>query len=318
MDPIVKLVETIKTDFKSGKLKVPSLPEVAFKIRAAIQDDSKNAFEIAKIVQLDPVLTSRLLQVANSPLYRCDKEIVECQVAISRIGVRVARNLVTSFAVQQVFGARNPLVRKALKDNWRHSAHVAAIAYILGRVTPGVQPDTALLGALVHDIGVLPILRYAEDCPEVLNDKARFFQLINKISARLGAAVLKSWGMDQSIIAIPEQIGNRQYQPEQGADNTDVIIVSHFHSDYSDNKYENLEFLSEVCSYSKLAISRFGADASLELIDNAKDEISEIISLVISWAIIVAYAASIIADNGSPFPRWRWWLNGTVFKKEWC
>lgn len=280
MDAIVALIEQIKTDFKLGKLKIPSLPEVAFKIRAAIHDENKSAFQIAKVIQLDPVLTSRLLHVVNSPLYRSDKEVTECHYAISRLGLRASRNLISSFIVQQVFGARNSLVRKALKQNWRHSAKVAAIAYILGRLTPGVQPDTALLSGLVHDIGVLPILRYAEEKPEVLKDKSRFFAMISKTSVRLGVAVLKAWGMDPQIVQIPAQINNFNYAARQAANTTDVVIIAHCLYEFSTGVYPSLDFLNDVASYAKLPISYFGVDASLELLENAQQEIGDIISLV--------------------------------------
>jgi len=297
MDPLKKLIQTIKTDFKKGKLQIPSLPEVAFKIRSAVHDESKSSHQIAKIIQLDPVLAMRVVQVANSSLYRSSVVIEDCQTAISRIGIKVVRNLVTSFIVQQVFGARNPIVRKALKENWRHSAKVAAMAYVLGRITSRVQPDRALLAGLVHDIGILPILRYTEDCPEVLADKDKFQLMISKISARLGCLVLKSWGMDDELVRIPELIGNDNYRDGEEADFADIVIVAHYHAQYSeekhlasktisfkaeDSKVTDLAMLEKVSSYRKLSISEFGIDASLELIEGAQDEIGDIMSLIVS------------------------------------
>ncbi len=280
MDPLLQLLQKITADFKKGELKVPSLPEVVFKVRTAIQDENKTPFQIAKLIQLDPVLTARIIQISNSPLYRREGNIEDCHAAINRIGMNITRNLVTSFAVQQVFGAKHPVVRKALKDVWRHSAQVAAIAYVLGRVTPGIQPDKALLGGLLHDIGILPILRYTESCPEVLENKKQFQSMIAKTSARLGRLVMKSWGMDDDLQLIPESIGEDNYAPESAVNYIDIIIVSHFHNDYSENKRADLEFLADVSSFKKLSFSKFGSDASLELIEGAKDEIGEIMSLV--------------------------------------
>lgn len=271
----------IKEDYNAGQLKVPSLPEVAFKIRQAIQDENKSAFQIAKIIQLDPVLTTRLIQVANSPLYRGQKNIEECHSAISRLGMKTTRTLVTSFAIQQVYGAKHPKVRKALKLNWRHSSHVAAISYVLGRVTPGIQPDRALLAGLVHDIGVLPVLRYSEEYPEVLDDNAAFAAMLRKITPGLGRLVLKAWGMSEDLWQIPEQVYNWNYQLDGTIDYVDMVIVAHIHCEHGDHESSDHPAVSEVASFKKLPIAKFGEDAGLELVQGAQDEIAEIMRMIV-------------------------------------
>ena len=280
MDIRQSLILKIKEDFKAGKLKVPSLPEVAFRIRQAIQDESKNTFQIAKIIQLEPVLTTRLIKVANSPIYRGHKDIKDCHSAISRLGMTTTRTLVTSIAIQQVYGAKHPKVRKALKKNWRHSSQVAAISYVLGRVTPGIQPDRALLAGLVHDIGVLPVLRYSEDYPEVLDDEAAFEAMSKKVTPVLGRLVLKAWGMSEELWQIPEQVYNWNYQPAEKVDYADIVIVSHAHSEHGDNNTSELA-VNNITSFNKLPIAQFGEDAGLELVQGAQDEITEIMRMIV-------------------------------------
>ncbi len=281
MDPRLRLINRIKEDFRAGKLKVPSLPEVAFRIRSAIQDQNKSALQIAKIIQLDPVLTARLLQVVNSPLYRGARKIVDCHKAVSRLGFSTTRNLVSSFAVQQVFGARNPRVRKTLKSIWRHSSHVAAISYVLGRLTSGIQPDRALLAGLVHDIGVLPVLQYTEACPEVLHDEAEFIHLVRALSKKLGTLVLKAWNMDEELTRIPELIADFDYAPDRAADCADIVIVAHVHAEYNDAAGSEFPDLTKIASYRKLPISKMGADASLELLEEARGEVAEIMQMIL-------------------------------------
>ncbi len=280
-DPRLELINRIKEDFRAGRLKVPSLPEVAFRIRSAIQDQNKSALQIARIIQLDPVLTARLLQVVNSPMYRGGRKIVDCHKAVSRLGFSVTRNLVSSFAVQQVFGARNPRVRRTLKAIWKHSSHVAAISYVLGRLTSGVQPDRALLAGLVHDIGVLPVLQYTESCPEVLDDEAEFIRLVRALSRKLGVLVLKAWNMDEELVRIPELISDHAYAPEQAADCADIVIVAHVHAEYSEGSGKEFPDLTRVASYRKLPISNMGPDASLELLDEARGEVSAIMQMML-------------------------------------
>ena len=67
---IDKFVAEMLDDIKSGRLKLPILPEVAIRVREAVNDEGSSAGKVAKIVSSDAALASRLLQVANSPLFR--------------------------------------------------------------------------------------------------------------------------------------------------------------------------------------------------------------------------------------------------------
>ncbi|KRT59353.1 HDOD domain-containing protein, partial [endosymbiont of Ridgeia piscesae] len=52
------------------KLTLPTLPEVALRVRDSVEREESTAKSIADIVATDAALSARLLQVANSPLYR--------------------------------------------------------------------------------------------------------------------------------------------------------------------------------------------------------------------------------------------------------
>jgi HD-like signal output (HDOD) protein len=64
--------------------------------------------------------------------------------------------------MEQIFHARSDVVEQKMRDVWRRSLEVAGVSYALCRRHP-LKPDQAALGGLVHQIGVLPILTYAED-----------------------------------------------------------------------------------------------------------------------------------------------------------
>jgi HD-like signal output (HDOD) protein len=71
--------------FIQGELKTPSFPDVALKMRKAIQQDCEIA-DIVKIVNLDPVVSAKLIQIVNSPVYRSVNPISNCLNAINRLG----------------------------------------------------------------------------------------------------------------------------------------------------------------------------------------------------------------------------------------
>jgi HD-like signal output (HDOD) protein len=60
---------------QSDDLALPTIPDVSFKIRRAINDDNSSITSIARVVQIDPSITARLIQIANSPFYMGRKKL---------------------------------------------------------------------------------------------------------------------------------------------------------------------------------------------------------------------------------------------------
>lgn len=63
-------LEYVETAVQSNKLKLPTLPQVALNVQQMVSSNRATDAEIAKLISTDPGLSVRLLQVANSPLFR--------------------------------------------------------------------------------------------------------------------------------------------------------------------------------------------------------------------------------------------------------
>ena len=92
-------------EIESNQLVLPTLPEVALKVRDAVEDPNASASQVAQVIGTDAALSARLIQVANSPAYRGRNPIENLQTAIARMGATVVRNLVTGLVMQQMFQA---------------------------------------------------------------------------------------------------------------------------------------------------------------------------------------------------------------------
>lgn len=68
MDSEEIFVSELIDDLESGQLQLPTLPEVALRVRDAVEDENASASQIADIIAQDAALSARLIQVANSPL----------------------------------------------------------------------------------------------------------------------------------------------------------------------------------------------------------------------------------------------------------
>jgi len=74
------------------------LPDVALKVRAAVQDSNADMNLIARLIQAESSLAARIVRGANSPVYRGQSTITNLRVAVSRLGIKVTRDSVMSFS----------------------------------------------------------------------------------------------------------------------------------------------------------------------------------------------------------------------------
>ncbi len=280
MDSCQALISKIKTEHESGSLILPSLPEVVVRVRQAVNDDDVNLGNVVKMIQLDPSLTARLVQIANSPLYRSPQPVENCLMAVNRLGLTTTRDLVTCLVLNNVFNAENKLLRDKLQKLWQHSCHVAAIASTIAKITPNLHEDTALLAGLLHDIGVLPVLHYAADFPDVFESEEKLNFVIQQFRSTLGQQILQQWNFDKALSEVSAEAENwlREGAPE--ADYVDVVIVAQIHSYFGTEKSADLPSLLSTPAFLKLGLSKLGPDASLEVLFEAEKEIRNIMTLL--------------------------------------
>src|SRR5690554_80920 len=160
-----QLYTTIINDLEKGKLVLPTLPEVALKVREVANNPEVSANQLAEVISTDAALSARLVKVANSPLYRGRIEIESVQTAVSRLGIPLVRNLITSLVMEQMFLPPNKRLEKRMRDLWQHSIEVAAASQVIASKHPHIPNDEALLAGLIHEIGALPILMKAAAMP---------------------------------------------------------------------------------------------------------------------------------------------------------
>ena len=278
--PAALMVERIKQAYKANQIMLPEMPEVAMRIREAIRGENFNLQQIAKLIQMDPAITARLIQIANSPLHRGASPIEDCRSAISRLGLTTTQEIVTCLAMQNVFADVSVQIKQQVRRIWDHSCKVAAFSYVLARVTPGLNEDKAMLAGLVHDIGVLPVLYYASDFPELLEQPKVLQDVINQMRSVLGKAILKKWKFEEELVSIPENAENWLRQHENQFDYTDVVILAQLHSFFGEGRQENIPALPDIPAFQRHGLYQLGPDASLELIDEAQQEISSIVQML--------------------------------------
>ena len=95
-------LQYIQAAIENNKLVLPTLPEVALNVRQAVNSGNASDAELARIIAGDPALSARLLQVANSPLYRARQKIENLGIPLT--GVTTMGRFVVHGGLLQGFG----------------------------------------------------------------------------------------------------------------------------------------------------------------------------------------------------------------------
>jgi len=263
-------------DLENGTLVLPTLPEVALRVRDVADDEEANASDLAKIIITDAALSTRLLKVANSPLYRGRIEIDSVQMAVARLGQKIIRSLVTSLVMEQMFQATSRNLDKRLHDLWEHSTDVSAICQILSSSQVNIKADEAMLAGLIHEIGILPILMKADEKPELVKNAAALDAVIENIHPRIGAAILKSWKFPEALVTAVEEQQNLSRDSENGPDLADLVQVARLQSYMNTEKALSNEELAAVPAFKKLGVD---TEISVTELDENSDEYAEAMAL---------------------------------------
>ena len=263
-----ELVDAIKND----RLTLPTLPEVALKIRDAVNDPDVNSNALSKVIGQDAALAARIIKVANSPLLRGAVVVDNLQLAITRMGISFVRNLATGLAMEQMFQATHDAVDKRLRQSWEHSLEVASISHVLASHFTKLKPDQATLAGLVHQIGILPILTLAEDNPEILEKEAILDKIIDRLHGKVGKAIMKAWEFPDELMEVPEGCTNFTRDSGSQADYVDVVTVAKIQSYTSENNpYPELD-TSTVPAFAKLGLA---GETEVHEVDQLAEEMTD-------------------------------------------
>ena len=204
-----------------------ALPDTCLKIKEIIDDEISDIDEIAELISYDPVLSSKLLKLANSALYNFPKQVESVQKAVQVLGDKQVYNLVVASGAAEAFSSLQPNVI-ALDKFWEHSINTALIAKHLAYQL-GVKKDEPIyLSGLLHNIGELVVVQVKPDiariCGQYQKGKKPWLkqqELLGFSYADCTVELLKQWQLPDRIIQPLKQLN----QPEYSAANKISLIL---------------------------------------------------------------------------------------------
>jgi len=223
-----EFVRSLAGELSSGKIDLPSFPEIATRVRQVLQDPNSSIDQVVRLVGSEPALAARLMRVSNASAFnRSGKQVTDLRTAINRIGYSMVRSAAMAFAMSQLRrGAKLDRLQSRLDQLWQISTQVAALAYVLARTCSKVNPDEALLAGMMHGIGKLYIMTRAAQHPELFVDNETLDEICASWHASIGKAILENWEFsDLMANAVGEQ-DDFSREEEVEPDLRDVIAIA--------------------------------------------------------------------------------------------
>ena len=197
----VSLVDRVKELIASGEFQLPPVPQLALRLREALEDDSTDRRQIVELISADPAVVATLLRTANSAAlgFWATSDLSQ---AISRLGLKQVQAIVTAVLVHGQFETNQGSNQKTLTTLWNHAIASATIAKHLAK-RESYSPDDAFLAGLLHGIGRLLVLRaldrLAQVDKEVALTPAAVDELVETLQYELGYSTLWSWNFTEDI-----------------------------------------------------------------------------------------------------------------------
>lgn len=185
----------------SGAVTFPTTLDLAIKMRQTFKNPAITPQELEQMLEMEPIIASKLLQMANLPFYRHEDPVVtELGLAISRLGLERARTAALGIAMEQIMKSKHlAAFDRYAHLNWEHSIRSAVFARHLAQHSHRVDPEEAFLAGLVHDIGIYYLFYRAGEYPEYKQDHQALVELVLGWHESIGESVLHALGLPEQV-----------------------------------------------------------------------------------------------------------------------
>ena len=178
-------------DVAAGKVELPTIPRVVQQLIAALRDPDVDTRKIGASLAQDPVLSAKVLRLANSSFFGGQRSMASIDAAVAMIGTQALNRLIVACGVSASFKAIPGI---DLRIFWR-DALVAATA--AGKLAPrlGADAEEAYVCGLLHATGHLIL---CQTYPEIANAMFTGFAVVR--GAELAAIESDAFGIDHPTV----------------------------------------------------------------------------------------------------------------------
>lgn len=187
----------------AGQLsRMPAQPFAAGLILRLVDDPDASPAQLAQLVEMDPVLSARVMRLANSPHYAARPAVTSASRAVVLLGFTAVRGIAAAAASSLL----SDDIDLGPTDYWAHSISVAAAASVAADVL-GVAQNEAFSAGLLHDLGCALLHRADPALYKRVCETAGSSQLesaerdaFGESHSEAGAEALSSWHFPKQFV----------------------------------------------------------------------------------------------------------------------
>ena len=243
----------------TGVRALPSAPACYEELNRAIADPNGTVERIGELIEADPGMCAKVLQLVNSAVFGLGRRIETAREAAVYLGTTTLRSLVLSVEIFSSLRPSPPIPGLSVESLAIHSARVARVASLLA--TSREDRESAFTAGLLHDTGKLLLATCrGGEMAELLATAAAESRPLQEVEAdvlglthaELGAYLLGLWGLpDPVVVAVafhhaPERLSRHEIDP------TAIVYVANLLVDAAENgrgdelRDEDRAFLDEA------------------------------------------------------------------------
>lgn len=138
---------------------LPSIPKVLFEVTKLLNSPSATTLKLAELISKDPGLTTKILTVANSPLYGIKRKVSSIEFAIIVLGQQEIKDVVTAISLADSFKI-TPSANFDPIEFWVHSMVTGSAAKNISQNLGFSFGSDAFVAGILHDMGILVIYNF--------------------------------------------------------------------------------------------------------------------------------------------------------------
>lgn len=237
---------------------LPSVPKIMVDALKLLDSKTTNTSEIIKVISKDQGLITKILTIANSPLYGLQRKVTSIDFAILILGFGELRNLISILSMMESFKNKTDKYLDQ-KTFWVHSFIVGSSTKKLAEDLGFHNSGEAFVAGFLHDLGISVLHRFLHSnfvtIKELVSEKNMSYhdaelEVLGMTHEEVGFSLLERWNFPEVL----SDVILHHHKPEESKDNNFLAALIHL-ADYMTQKLE---------------IGKFAWDDDITLSDESK------------------------------------------------
>jgi putative nucleotidyltransferase with HDIG domain len=210
---------------------LPTLSTVALQVGRMLQDINISAQDVAKIIQNDQSIVTKMLKLVNSAFFGFSTKVSSVQHALMLLGFNTVRNAVISIDVINALNIKAKIKGFDISTFWRHAVGVAVISRYLDEATGHHYREDVFTAGIIHDIGKVVMAHYFSEQFQAVwetmhSEQLNFWEAEHRHfplnHAEIGAELANRWHLPEPMRNV---IGGHHTTANNGSIDNLVYIV---------------------------------------------------------------------------------------------